>query len=51
MPLLSVFAPQLPTLLGTNCANVIQDGRKVELEALVSFATERPHAIAKALAE
>ena len=51
MPLLSAFAPQFPTLLGPNCANLIQAGRKVELEVLASFATEQPDAIAKALIE
>jgi hypothetical protein len=50
MPLVAEQVPDLADLLGRECAALLDCGRKLELEALISFATVEPLAILEAMA-
>lgn len=50
MKFLTEQLPNFHELLGSDCAAVLASGRKIEIEALVSFATNTPTEFAAALA-
>lgn len=50
MPLVRECLPDLGDLLGGECTAILNSGRKIEVEAMISFATAGPSAIVNAMA-
>ena len=49
LPLVFEHLPDLARLLGSGCSGLLKSGRKVELDALASFASREPLAMVEAL--